>query len=138
MKMEVIEMTLPELETEIKRLENLRVERTREDYENFIKEAKKNIGRCFKDDKETFIKVIGVPPLSARKSGVNYNPHRYPAFFLTSLPTREDEMPFYYDSIFSGAWGQGNSTLHTYEEITEEEYNKELQKRFDYLKESLS
>lgn len=137
--MDYSQLTVDEIRDEIYKLERAKEERIRKEYEDFIERAKENVGRCFKIDRCFFVKVIGVPPLYHHRFGVDYNPYQYPAFYLSGLPHGDNRLPFYYDNLFSGAWGEGhNLNSTTYTEISAEEFEVELNKRIDALRDSLS
>lgn len=129
-------MTIKEIDAKISELKQERRKLEKEEREKFKEEARKNIGRCFKINKKVFAKVIDIPQEKSTKFEIEFNPYQYPAIFLHNTETIYDwDIPIYVDTLFSGAWGIGHNLPGTiYEEITLEEFNKELEKCFEEIR----
>ena len=126
-------MTLKEIDNEISKLKQLRKELEKQERKEFQKNAQKNVGRCFKINGHgcTYAKVIDVPQEEWTRTHYTFNEYQYPAVFLT-----DEIIPFVEDTLFSGAWGVGTNTpWETYEEITQEEFEEEFEKRISKLRE---
>ncbi len=92
--------------------------------EEFLKEAQKNVGRCFKIN-NTYAKVLDVPHAHYVSFHEDFNEYQYPGIFLTN-----EFVPFESDTVFSGYWGIGHGVeREKFEEITKEEFNAEFDKR---------
>lgn len=125
-------MTLKEIDQQIRELKNQRYELEKKEIEEFKKEAVKNVGRCFIVGRQ-YAKVIGIPKEKYDKVGNCYfNQYQYPALYI-GVNTKPFEIdldnvvPFYTDTLFSGAWGVGNNILDTkYKEITPKEFEAEF------------
>ena len=123
-------MTLKEIDNEISKLKQLRNELEKQERKEFQKNAQKNVGRCFKINGHTYSKIIDVPQEQYMRTHVEFNEYQYPALTLTN-----DVIPFEEDTLFSGAWGVGNNDpWTTYEEITQEEFAEEFEKRANKLR----
>lgn len=118
-------MTIKEID---KKISELKVERRKledKEREEFLESAKSNVGRCFKVN-NTFVKVLDVPEVKQTKTGVDFNQYQYPAIWLDD----EEDIPFFIDTLFSGAWGVGHNITRTeYKEISKEEFNAEFDRR---------
>ena len=124
-------MTLKEIDDKILELKQRRHELEKLERKEFQKNAQKNVGRCFKINGCKYAKVIDVPQEQWTRTHYIFNEYQYPALFLTN-----DTIPFEEDTLFSGAWGVGNNDpWTTYEEITQEEFAKEFEKRVQKLRE---
>ena len=118
-------MTVEEIDRQINELRGERNKLRKEQIAQFKEEAKVHIGRCFRINYNgTYAKVIDVPQEKYSISGENFNEYQFPALYLTT-----DAVPFYYDTLFSAAWGDGHDVINTYEEITPEEFAAEFEKR---------
>lgn len=122
-------MTIKEIDRQIQELKNQRYELEKQEREEFKKEAIKNVGRCFIAEGQ-YVKVIGIPQEEYDRIGeCHFNQYQYPALFIgvntkTFKTKLEDIVPFYEDTLFSGAWGVGNNIFNKeYKEITQEEFN---------------
>lgn len=118
-------MTIKEIDQKIAELRQERNKLEAEDREKFFEVAKNNIGRCFKVN-GVFVKVLDIPVVKETKTGTHFNEYQYPALWLAY----DDGVPFYADTLFSGAWGVGHDLLNNnYEEISKEEFNAEFDRR---------
>ena len=118
-------MTIKEIDNKILELKAERRKLENEERENFLESAKSNVGRCFKVN-NTFVKVLDVPQVGQTMTGVNFNQYQYPAIWLDD----EEDIPFFIDTLFSGAWGIGHNPTRTeYKEISKEEFNAEFDRR---------
>lgn len=118
-------MTIKEIDNKILELKAERRKLENEERENFLELAKSNVGRCFKVN-NTFVKVLDVPQVEQTMTGVNFNQYQYPAIWLDD----EEDIPFFIDTLFSGAWGIGHHPTRTeYKEISKEEFNAEFDRR---------
>ena len=117
-------MTIKEIDNKILELKAERRKLENEERENFLESAKSNVGRCFKVN-NTFVKVLDVPEVKQTKTCVDFNQYQYPAIWLD-----EKGIPFFIDTLFSGAWGIGHNPTRTeYKEISKEEFNAEFDRR---------
>lgn len=124
-------MTLKEIDDKISELTQLRKELEKQRRKEFQKNAQKNVGKCFKINGREYAKVIDVPQEEWTRTHYTFNEYQYPALFLTN-----EIIPFEKDTLFSGAWGVGhNDPWTTYEEITQEEFTEEFEKRVQKLRE---
>lgn len=118
-------MTIKEIDQKIAELRQERHRLEIEDRKKFFEVAKNNIGRCFKVN-GVFVKVLDIPVVEETKTGTHFNEYQYPALWLAY----DDGVPFYADTLFSGAWGVGHDLLNNnYEEISKEEFNAEFDRR---------
>lgn len=117
-------MTIKEIDEKISKLKMERRKLEKEDREKFLESAKSNIGRCFKVNK-SLVKVLDIPEVTETMTGSYYNEYQYPAIWLEN----EEGVPFYIDTIFSGAWGIGHDVINKYKEISKEEFNTEFDRR---------
>lgn len=107
--------------------------------EQWREQARRHVGRCFKVN-GVYAKVIDIPRGREAPLGYAYNRYQFPALFLA---TQCDEhgvpsiVPMYEDTIFSGAWGEGNDSVNTYQEITLEEFNQELNRVLDIFRQQI-
>ena len=130
--------TIKEIDKQIHELNEERRKLQDKDDEEFLKEAQKNIGRCFIINDKIYAKVIGVPKRENTRTSVILNRYQYPAIYINNSD-RNDAEPFYFDTLFSGAWGVGcGDFLHKYKEISKEEFDAELDRKVkeftDYVK----
>ena len=123
-------MTIKEIDNQISLLNQERRKLEAEEREKFKTEARKNIGRCFRIDKKVFAKVIDIPQEENTANRVYFNEYQYPAIFLHY----SRGIPICTETLFSGAWGVGNVHGTLYEEITLEEFNQELEKVFEEIR----
>lgn len=141
-------MTIKEIEAEIQRLRNLRDELSKQEIAELKERAIDNVGRCFIVNGR-YVKVIGIPQEQWQLSGRPiFNQYQYPALYL-GYDEENSVIPFYYDTLFSGVWGDGHDLLMS---IRAGEYQKEdgtylpeffemvndLEKRLAYAKENTS
>ena len=123
-------MTIKEIDKQIQELKNQRSKLEKQERKQFEEQAKSNIGRCFIINGKQYVKVINIPQDEWDLSGHrHYNSYQYPALYLS-----DELVPFYEDTLFSGAWGIGNSHGETYKEITPEEFNSEFENRLNEFK----
>lgn len=119
-------MTIKEINKQIHELECQRRELEKKEIEEFKLEAVNNVGRCFIINGK-YAKVIDIPQEEWDMSGnCHYNKYQYPALYLS-----DELVPFYEDTLFSGAWGVGNNILNDYTEITPEEFEIEFEKKLN-------
>ena len=119
-------MTIKEINKQIHELERQRRELEKKEIEEFKLEAVNNVGRCFIINGK-YAKVIDIPQEEWDMSGnCHYNKYQYPALYLS-----DELVPFYEDTLFSGAWGVGNNILNDYTEITPEEFEIEFEKKLN-------
>lgn len=133
-------MTIKEIDAEIQRLRNLRYELERKEIDEFKVAAQENVGRCFDAD-GVLVKVIGIPQEHSTMTGIDFNKYQYPALYLGHSFHRGKPsiIPFYEDTLFSGAWGVGNNILdRRYEEITTEQFNESFLTRLDRFKDAVT
>lgn len=117
-------MTIKEIDEKISKLKAERRKLEDEKRKKFLESAKSNVGRCFKINK-TFVKVLNVPKVEHTLNGISFNEHQYPAIWIDD----SEDVPFYIDTLFSGVWGVGHSSICEYEEISKEEFNAEFDRR---------
>lgn len=133
-------MTIKEIDKQIQELKNQRYEIEKQEREEFKKEAIKNVGRCFIAEGQ-YVKVIGIPKEEYDSVGrCIFNQYQYPALYI-GVNTKPFEInfnnivPFYTDTLFSGAWGVGHNILEKeYKEITQEEFNAEFERVLQQFK----
>ena len=124
-------MTIKEIDKQIHELRNKRYEIEAQEREEFKKAAIKNVGRCFVAEGQ-YVKVIGIPQEEYNKIGeCHFNQYQYPALYIGKSfkigSVNNEVVPFYEDTLFSGAWGVGNNLFEKeYKEITPEEFNAEF------------
>lgn len=126
-------MTLKEIDKQINELNNKRRELEKQEREKFKEQAKVNIGRCFIINNKKYAKVIDIPKEEYTMTSVRFNEYQYPAIYLDET----EDVPFYYDNLFSGAWGIGNDFFDTYKEITQEEFNMEFDRVMQKFKNNI-
>lgn len=119
-------MTIKEIDQQISDLKKQRSELVKQEREDFKKQAQKNVGRCFKVDGQ-YVKVIGIPQEEYTMTDVIFNEYQYPAIFL-GFGYDDSVIPFYEDTLFSAAWGEGYDRGMVYEEIPVEEFNAEFER----------
>lgn len=108
--------------------------------DEFLEQAKVNIGRCFFDMSTcTYVKVIDVPQRKWYSfSGNEINRYQYPALFIEKdLGEEYCVIPFYTDTLSSGAWGEGYYPNNPYKEITKEEFDKQFINAIEQFKECI-
>lgn len=119
-------MNIKEINKQIHELERQRRELEKKEIEEFKLEAVNNVGRCFIINGK-YAKVIDIPQEEWDMSGNwHYNKYQYPALYLS-----DELVPFYEDTLFSGAWGVGNNILNDYTEIPPEEFEIEFEKKLN-------
>lgn len=122
-------MTKKEIQDEIQRLSFMLKDIEKDEREAFKETAKNNIGRCFIVGGK-YIKIIDIPHEFWYKSGeCDFNPYQYKGLFLGNKDGSSDMVPFYFDDVFSGIWGIGNSPFkRQIQEISKEEFEQEFDK----------
>ena len=119
-------MNIKEINKQIHELERQRRELEKKEIEEFKLEAVNNVGRCFIINGK-YAKVIDIPQEEWDMSGNwHYNKYQYPALYLS-----DELVPFYEDTLLSGAWGVGNNILNDYTEISPEEFEIEFEKKLN-------
>ena len=87
-----------------------------------------------------YVRVLDVPQEQWDRTGnPHFNRYQYPALFLGyEVDDVERIIPFYYDTLFSGVWGDGNNLLEkNVFEITREQFEKEFNRRIDEFKQKI-
>ena len=75
-------MTLKEINDEISRLRNIARELENKEREENKELARKFVGKCYKSDSGSIVKIIGIPRTLLMLSGERYEENRFPAVFL--------------------------------------------------------
>ena len=119
-------MTIREIDEQIKYLQNERYNLYKQEVEDFKKNARNNVGRCFKTHDGEYVKVIGVPQEKLTMTGIDINMYQYPAIFIT-----DEVQPFELDTLYTAAWEKPFGIGNSYEEITKEEFNKAFEKKLE-------
>lgn len=122
---------------QIRELQNKRYELWKQCDNEFLEQAKSNVGRCFYDTKtNVYVKIIDVPHSEFDDTCSHVNRYQYPAIFIGKNSSYVDDIiPFYIDTLFSGAWGEGHSLINPYREISKEEFDKQFVKTIERFKE---
>lgn len=145
-------MTLKEAKDEMYRLKNIVRELEEKEREAHREDARKFVGKCYKDGSGKALKIIGIPRTYQRMMGTDYNPYQFPAVFLQYPDTpREqcirDELdefaPCYCDTVYinveKGVPGCGLQVKSDiYQEITKEEFDAEFDKCMVSFKEKIN
>jgi len=128
-------MNLSEISMEIKRLEALKKELVKQEEANFLEDAKKHIGRCFRIAKHLYVKVLDVPQYESTMHGAVLNTHQFPGIIidLNKSPAPGAELGLELDTVFSGCWGVGRKEENC-EEITPEEFELIFNKRLEEIR----
>lgn len=119
-------MTIKEINEKIAELNREKQKIEEENRKTFLESAQANVGRCFKVG-GLFVKVLDVPQEKRTMNGPFFNQYQYPALWLK----HENGLPFCTGTLFSAAWGVGNDCINDYEEISNEEFNVEFDRRID-------
>ena len=138
-------MTLKEINDEISRLRKIARELESKEREENKELARKFVGKCYRSDSGSIIKIIGTPRTLLMLSGERYEENRFPAVFLhdPKLPCER----YYQDDIDEFApccCGtvyfnvKDDKPMFFDEEITQEEFNVELDKCITKFKEMLN
>ncbi len=130
-------MTIKEIEAEIQRLQNLRDELSKQEIAEFKEHARDNVGRCFIVNGR-YVKVIGIPQEQWQLSGRPiFNQYQYPALYL-GYDEENNVIPFYYDTLFSGIWGDGHDLLNKeVQEISNAEFMEAFEQRLQEFKQRI-
>lgn len=138
-------MTLKEINDEISRLRNIARELENKEREENKELARKFVGKCYKSDSGSIVKIIGIPRTLLMLSGERYEENLFPAVFL-----HDPKFPcerYYQDDIDKFApccCGtvyfnvKDDKPMFFDEEITQEEFNVELDKCIIKFKEMLN
>ena len=113
-----------EIREQIDALEKELRDLRREDIENFLAEAKSNIGRCFVSERYGHMEyaiIIDVPQEQLRMSGIDINRHQFPCVILDTY-NDGDPVPFYSDTLFT----RDGRNFPDWSEISQEEFNTQL------------
>ncbi len=131
-------MTIKEIEIEIQRLRNLQDELSKQEIDEFKKQAIKNVGRCFIVNGK-YVKVIGTPQEQWQIYGRPiFNRYQYPALFL-GYDEENSVIPFYYDALFSGTWGDGHDPLNKeVREISNFEFMEEFEQTINVFRQRIN
>lgn len=130
------EEELDRLNQEIAALQSRRRQLLRAEDENFLEQAKSNIGRCFYEiDTGVYAKVVDVPKVMHTMNGDNLNRYQFPAIFIGKNKEDNDSVvPVYMDTIFSGAWGVGYDPFYHYKEIPKEVFEAKFLEAMELFK----
>ena len=127
-------MTIKEIDSKIARLKAIRKDLEWKEIKEFKENAVENIGRCFDVD-DAIVKVIGVPQENYTRAGnFDFNPYQYPALYILNPSNMEGVVPFFEDTLFSGAWGVGHNFGKVYTEITPVDFNDQFVSRLEEFK----
>lgn len=128
-------MTTKEIDAEIQRLKDLRYELEKQEISEFKEKAKGNVGRCFIVNGQ-YVKVIDIPTEKHQVSGSPiFNRYQYPALFLGYDIDEDPIIPFYYNTLFSGVWGDGHNMIQPQvTEITQAEFNQKFEQLLQQFK----
>lgn len=138
-------MTLKEINDEISRLRNIARELENKEREENKELARKFVGKCYKSSTGKIVKIIGIPRTRLMLSGERYEENYFPAVFLNDpkFPCEkyiEDDIdefaPCYCDTVHFKV--KDNKPMFFDEEITQEEFNEELDKCIIKFKEMLN
>ncbi len=138
-------MTLKEINDEISRLKNIARELENKEREVNKELARKFVGKCYKSDLGCIVKIIGTPRTLLMLSGERYEANQFPAVFLNDpkFPCekyyRNDTdkfTPCYYGTVYFNI--KDDKPMFFNEEITQEEFNVELDKCIIKFKEMLN
>lgn len=121
---------LDNITKQINELQQKQYELWKECVDEFLEQAKQNIGRCFYNTQtNVYVKIMDVPQYEYNKAHPHINLYQYPAIFVGKDETENDGIiPFYTDTLFSGIWGEGNYKNNPYKEISKEEFNIQFAK----------
>ena len=138
-------MTQREIQNEISRLQVMLREAEEQEREQHREQARKFVGRCYIGPDGQVFKIISIPITKLYMTGQSYNEYQFPALFL-KYPTELKEKyidnqldefsPFEIDTVYfnikNNVPGEYNGS---YDEITNEEFNIELDKCINHFKE---
>ena len=98
----------------------------------------RTVGMCFRSFNGDLQKIIKVPQIHELKFGIDFNPYQLPILVLTAKNNFEnDPIGIEENTLFSRAIDSVDVVKHlmeTNEVITEEEFNEELEKRFEKIR----
>ena len=138
-------MTLKEINDEISRLRKIARELENKEREENKKLARKFVGKCYKSDSGNIVKIIGIPRTLLMLSGERYEENWFPAVFLKEpkFPCErycqndiDKFAPCYCDTVYFNV--KDDKPMFFDEEITQEEFNVELDKCITKFKEMLN
>ena len=138
-------MTLKEINDEISRLRNIARELENKEREVNKELARKFVGKCYKSDLGCIVKIIGTPRTLLMLSGERYEENLFPAVFLhdPKFPCErycQDDInefaPCCCDTVYFNI--KDGKPMFFNEEITQEEFNVELDKCITKFKEMLN
>lgn len=138
-------MTLKEINDEISRLRNIARELENKEREENKELARKFVGKCYKSDSGSIVKIIGIPRTLLMLSGERYEENMFPAVFLhdPKLPCEiycQDDIdefaPCSCGTVYFNI--KDGKPMFFDEEITQEEFNVELDKCIIKFKEMLN
>lgn len=138
-------MTRREIQNEISRLQLMLREAEEQEREQHREQARKFVGKCYRGSDGQVFKIISIPITKLYMTGQRYNEYQFPALFL-KYPTELKEKyidnqldefsPFEIDTVYfnikNNVPGEYNDS---YDEITNEEFNIELDKCINHFKE---
>jgi len=133
-------MTIYEIDDQIRRLELKREELIRAQTEEFKKEVNKYIGRCFKID-GLYIKFIGMPEVEdvgcwAALNGLEYVDIKRYIFPIIRLV--DDIIPFKLETLESADFLEGwICKYYNCHEVTKEEFEAEFEKRIERFRKNV-
>lgn len=140
-------MTLKEVNDEISRLRVLQRELQQEEWDKQKEQARKFVGRCYKDSRGTFLKIISTPIETWDAFRTAYDSYKFPALFLKRPePLKEsyyktdinlDEfLPCYCNTVFLNYNDNFIDLFNKeYKEISQAEFAAEFDKCVAYYKE---
>lgn len=138
-------MTLKEINDEISRLRNIARELENKEREENKELARKFVGKCYKSDSGSIVKIIGIPRTLLMLSGERYEENMFPAVFLhdPKFPCerycQDDIDEFAPCSCGTVCFNiKDGKPMFFDEEITQEEFNVELDKCIIKFKEMLN
>ena len=115
-----------QIDTLVRELRDLQRDLQREDIENFLIDAKANVGRCFvynhggSSHKEYAI-ITDVPQVEHGSSGMSLNRCQFPCVILDA-DDLDDIVPFYSDTLYT----QDGRNFPNWSEISRDEFNTQL------------
>ena len=146
-------MTASEVRAEIRRLQNIEKQLEEEERERHRQQSRKFVGKCYKSENGTVLKIVDIPRTFLTMTHTDYNKYQFPAIFLNypeSLPKNryisddsDDFTPVYYDTIYMdierGIPEDGLVICREdYKEISQEEFDAEYDKCMANFKELIS
>lgn len=144
--MSEMKMTRRELDAEIGRLQAERRKLEEQERVQHQEQARKFVGKCYRDAKGQVLRIIGIPITKYQMTGSIYNKYWFPAMLLrypTPLSERmmrdtlDEFSPLCIDEVY---FNIENGTpvgdfCSKYTEITQEEFREEFDKCINHFKE---